>query len=185
MELSKLKGNIIGVISNEYNSLKLNDGLVKDIIGNKYLDALKIVNLDSSFTDKNFNSLSLKEKNIVLLASKLNEKVIILEDFSNGLIYKDLEFYKKLLKKISSYDKKIILISKDINLFMNLVDTFYCIDKDSIVYSTTDIFDHKLYDYISKPPIIEFREMAKDKGINLVKTLDFNDLLKDVYRAIK
>ncbi len=184
MELSKLLGNIIGIVSSDTLEI-FDDCLVKDLLQNKCFDALKMVNLDSSYAEAKISSLSLKEKNIISLASQLNNNIIILKDFSNGLIDKDLKFYQKLLKKISSYNKKIILISKDINLFINLVDHIYVLDNDNIIYETTNIFDLKLYNYISKPKIIEFVQMAKDKGIKIDYTTDFNDLLKAIYRSVQ
>ena len=108
MEL-ELKGNIIGVISSDFNESNFN-GKVKDIVLKKASDALKMVGLDESYLELDFEDLSQRNKSKVILASKLQDKEILLVNFSKGLTCKDIEFFKKLFKKIVSYGRKFILV---------------------------------------------------------------------------
>ena len=98
MEL-ELKGNIIGVISNDFSESNYS-GKVKNIVLKKASDALKMVGLDGSYLELDYEDLSLRNKSKVILASKLQDKEILLVNFSKGLTNKDIEFFKKLFKKI-------------------------------------------------------------------------------------
>ena len=98
MELEHLKGTIIGVISDDYKESLPLDLKVKDIITKKQNEALKMVGLKDDILDIQLKDLSISNQNRVVLASKLQEKVIILKDFSLGLTKKDIDFFKKLFK---------------------------------------------------------------------------------------
>ena len=183
MELSTLEGNIIGIITKDnlvhenYSNQK-----VKDLIIEKVNDSLKMVGLTPDCLAKDFGALASNDQNKVILASKLNNDVIILNDFTKGMIHKELIYFKNLLKKISTYHKKIILISNDLNFFLKLVDHIYVIENEKIVYETTDLTDKKLYEYVDQPNILKFVDLTQARGINLPYYLEFNDLLKAIYR---
>ena len=81
MELKTLDGSIIGVIKDDIKTEDLGNTLVKDIIKKRIEEALKMVNLEESIKDKCFNTLSSMEKNKVILASKLQDDVIILKNY--------------------------------------------------------------------------------------------------------
>lgn len=181
MELNKLNGNIIGIISNMKDS-KEYKGLVKDIITKKTNESLKMVGLDIDILEKEFNNLSINNKNKVILASKLHDNPIILYNFSLGLTKKEIEFYKLLFKKIINYGKKIILIDKNTYLFLNLVDNIYVIDKDQIIYNTNALYDKTLEKYISNYPLVNFILNSKEYGIKLNEYQEFDELLKAIYR---
>ncbi len=181
MELADLKGNIIGVIG-DFSEAISEDIKVADYLKVKPEEALKIVNLDPNILTKSFQELSSSEKNKVVLAHKLNEKVIILNDFTKGMYQKDCRFYHNLFKKISSYKRKIILVSHDINFFLGLVDHLYVIKEDKIIYETTDLCDRALYQYCDQPNILKFVDLARDKGVKIDYYFEFNDLLKAIYR---
>lgn len=180
MELKNLRGCIIGLVYDKYKEEKMT-GLVKDIVTKKTLASLKMVGLAESLVDEDISSLSRGEQNKVGLASKLLDDVIVLKDFSVGLTKKELTFYKRLFKKISSYNKKIILIDKNAELFIDLVDNIYVIDED-ILYETNDIYDAKLYDYIDKPFLVEFTMLSEDYGVKLNHYYELDELLKALYR---
>ena len=141
MEL-ELKGSIIGVISDDFKESDLS-GKVKDIVVKKASDALKMVGLDDLYLEKEYSELSWNIKNKIILASKLQDKEIMLVNFSKGLTNKDLDFFKKLFKKIVGYGRKIILVDKNSELFLNCVDNLYVINKE-IVLETNDIFNKDL-----------------------------------------
>lgn len=183
MELDKLTGTIIGVVkAPTFNNTNYLDKTVKELIGNKLTEALKIVNLPKEIASEQFRNLSINDQKKVILASKLNAKVIILEDFFQGMTFKEVHFYKNLLKKISTYQKKIILISNFVDDFFNFVDMVYVFKNDEIVFQTSDLKNEKLYAYVKRPPIIEFVYLTRQKGIKLDYYTEFNDLLKAIYR---
>ena len=176
----ELKGSIIGIVSNDYIEDELK-GTVKDIVLKKSSDALKMVGLDDSYLDKDFMDLSDRDKNKIILASKLQNKEIKLINFSKGLTNKDIDFFKKLFKKIVSYGRKIILVDKNSNMFMNCVDNLYVINKE-IILETDDLYNEELKKYIDVPSIVEFTHKSLENGIKLNHYNDLDDLLKAIYR---
>lgn len=181
MELEKLQGTIIGVISTEYQDDVL-DGLVKEILTHKPEDSLKMVGLSSEFLNKEFKDLSSRDKNKVILASKLQNKTIKLVNFSKGLTKKDIDFFKTLFKKIVEYGRRVILVDKNSYLFLNCVDNYYVINNGQVVYNTTDIFEPKLSEYIDVPGIVEFINITACKGIKINHYVELDELLKAIYR---
>ena len=181
MELEKLNGNIIGIC--EYRKSKLIDNrLVKDIIDIKPIDSLKMVKLNSNIMNIPFNELSIQEKKKVILASKLQDKVIILDNFMLYFNYEEQQYFKKLFKRICKYNKKIILIEPNYNYLLNLVDTIYL--KDKQINIITDFYDERLYKKINQPPIIEFITKMQKRGIKIANYTEFNELLKAIYRSV-
>lgn len=180
MELENLMGSIIGVISDDYQDEDLS-GKVETVVIKKTNDALKMVGLNDTYLGKNFEDLSERDKNKVRLASKLNEKVIILNNFSKGLTNKDIDYFKKLFKRIVSYGRKIILIDKNSELFLNCVDKLYVINND-LVAEFDSVFDEGLDEFIDVPKIVEFNQISQKKGVKLNEYKELDDLLKAIYR---
>ena len=183
MELSKLEGSIIGVITKDIKGHDdYKDVIVKDIIPKKITDSLKMVNLEENIQNKTFKELSSRDKNKIILASQLQNDIIILYDFTKGMLKKDLEYFKKLFKRIANYGKKIILVTKDANLFLGCVDKIYLIEDDKVVYQTDDCFDLAIYNNIDMPLMVEFIQDCYDLGIHLDAYTDINELIKAIYR---
>lgn len=180
MELENLIGSIIGVISDDYQDEDLS-GKVETVVIKKTNDALKMVGLNDTYLGKNFEDLSERDKNKVRLASKLNEKVIILNNFSKSLTNKDIDYFKKLFKRIVSYGRKIILIDKNSELFLNCVDKLYVINND-LVAEFDSVFDEGLDEFIDVPKIVEFNQISQKKGVKLNEYKELDDLLKAIYR---
>ena len=180
MEL-KLNGNIIGVVSNDFKEDNVT-GKVRDIVVKKSSDALKMVGLDDTYLDKDISELSLRDKNKIILASKLQDKEIMLINFSRGLTNKDIEFFKKLFKKIINYGRKIVLVDRNSNMFINCVDKIYVINNKKIVLEVNDIYDKGLEKYIEVPKIVEFTNKTLDYGVNINHYNELDDLLKAIYR---
>lgn len=183
MELEKIKGSIVGIISNEKPDFeKYNNQKVNEILTGQIDKSLKMVGLDAKIKEKNFQDLSSCEKNKIILASKLQDKTIILYDFSKGMIKKDLDYFKRLFKKLITYQKRIILYSNDLELFLNCVDNICLINNDKVIYETTDIFDPTIYLETNKPKIVEFIYKCEDLGIKLNEYRDINELIKAIFR---
>ena len=176
-ELLKLNFNILGVVTPKIDIPKYTDSLER-LINYRLQDTKKITLLDINTTD----NLSSKDISKLQLAIHINDQVIVLYDFSKGLNFKEIRYYKILFNKITkTYKRKIILVSKDINFLADMCDTYAIYDK-KIIYSTKDIFDNNLYNYIDMPHIVKFIKIANAKGANLNKTTDINELIKDIYR---
>ncbi len=182
MELGELKGNIVGIINNDYKNIDFGDKQIKDIITKKVSESLKMVKLDENILDKSFSDLSISNKNKVILASKLHDKEIVLYDFSLGLTKKDREYFKRLFKKISTYNRRIFLVDKNTELFLNLVDRIYIIVDGIVKYDTMDIFDKVLGLYCDLPKIVEFANKCEKMGIRLDHYTELDELLKAIYR---
>lgn len=182
MELNKLDGSIIGVVSKDYKRDDYAGKLVKDVVIKKAADALKMVGFTEDVLDLCFDNLSTGNQNRVILASHLQDNPIVLVNFSVGLTYKDIEFFKKLFKRIASYGRKIVLVDNNSNLFFNLVDKVYVINKESIEYETSNLFDKGLKSYIDLPKIVEFTCKCEEKGIKINHYRDADELLKAIYR---
>ena len=149
---------------------------IQNALKYKVEDTKRIVLLDNS------EVLSTKNVSKLQLGENLNNNVIVLYDFSKGLNEKELNYFRLLFKKItSSYNKKVILVSRDINFLASICDTF-AIYGDKMVYHTKDIFDDYLYTFIDMPSIVNFIKLAEKRGIKLAHTLDINELIKDIYR---
>lgn len=182
MELESLNGNIIGVVNSDYKNADLENKLVSDIILKKAAEALKMVKLDADVLNKSFSDLSIRDKNKVILASKLQDHVIILVNFSKGLLKKDIEYFKGLFKKIATYNRKIILIDNNAFLFLNCADKIYVIKNDKIVYETESLFDKNLEVYIDLPKIVDFVYKCENIGIRIDHYQEIDELLKAIYR---
>lgn len=182
MDLSHLEGNIIGVVSKNYKRDDFSNKLVKDIVLKKISDALKMVGFTTDVVNISFDELSTGNQNRVILASRLHDNPIVLVNFSVGLTFKDIEFFKKLFKRIATYGKKIVLVDNNSNLFFNLVDKVYVINEESILYETSDLFDKNLSKYLDLPKIVEFTSKCEEKGIKINHYKDKDELLKAIYR---
>ena len=178
----ELDGKIIGVISDDYKEEDYSGKRITDIITFKIDEALKMVRLNKEIKERLFDELSSRDKSKVILASHLHDKEIRLVNFSKGLIKKDLNYFSSLFKRITSYGRKIILIDKNMELYLNCVDHIYVIKNAEIVYATKNIFDRELSKYVDIPKIVEFILNSADNGIRLDYYKELDELLKAIYR---
>lgn len=174
---------IIGIISS-YNS-NFNVEIVNELKIKNQDKAFKMVGLSNDILDKNINELSLSEQFKLDLATKLDKDIIIIGNLSKNLIYKDIEYIKKLLIKLNNdYHKKIIVIDEDVNIFFNLVKYMYVIRNKEIIYSTDNFYSDELYKYCKMPKIIEFIKYVNKDKKRLNENTDIYELIKDVYRSL-
>lgn len=179
-ELKKINFKIMGVVTNNFIVPNYENIPLENLISYKIEETKKIVLLDINST----NNLSTKNNSKLQLARSINEKTILLYDFSKGLHNKEIAYYSRLFNKMATkYGKKIIVFSKDMNFLSTICDTFTVYDK-KIIYVTNDIFDDKLYNYVDMPNIVKFIKLANRKGAGLNHTLDLNELIKDIYRRL-
>lgn len=182
MELNNLTGTIIGIISDDFVKDNFENKKVKEIIVKKVNDSLKMVKLSPDILEETFQDLSIGDKNKVILASKLHDKEIVLVNFSQGLTQKEVNYFKILFKKISTYNRRIFLVDKKTNLFLNCVDRIYVINDGKIKYETVDIFDKILELYVDLPKIVEFSFKCEKVGVILDHYKELDELLKAIYR---
>lgn len=156
-------------------------------------DALKMVQLDDSYLDRNPFSLSSGEMRKVAIASVLafNPKVIILDEPTIGLDFESKENLVKILKMLKKrYHKTIVIATHDTDLLHRIADHIVVLEDGKIVLEGNkyEVFTHpNLENYgVKRPHIIEFEKMVWDKKqIKIGFRDDINDLMKDVYRYVK
>lgn len=155
-------------------------------------EALKLVGLNEEYLKRRTDSLNISEKKKVSLASILifNPSVIIIEEPSIFLNYRDNEKLIKLIKLLKDkYNKTIILISKDTNLSYKVSDEIILLNKGSIVYAGNKsiLEDEKVLNNINVdvPEIVKFINISNKFDANLTYTSNILDLIKEVYRNAK
>ena len=142
-----------------------------------------MVGLDATYYGKRLIDLSLNELWKIDLATKLNDKVIIVGNLSSTLNHKDILYMQKLFLKLNEdYGKKIVIIDNDVQVFFNLVKYIVVLENKEIIYETADFFAKELYLYTKMPGIIAFINYANNNGKKLLETLDIHELIKDIYR---
>lgn len=155
-------------------------------------EALKLVGLNEEYLKRRIDSLNISEKKKVSLASILifNPSVIIIEEPSIFLNYRDNEKLIKLIKLLKDkYNKTIILISKDTNLSYKVSDEIILLNKGAMVYAGNKsiLEDEKVLNNINVdvPEIVKFINISNKFDANLTYTSDILDLIKEVYRNAK
>ncbi len=155
----------------------------------RIVDSLSMVGLPSKYLKRKLKSLSNGEKFLIAFSGvlALNSKVIILDDPTCFLDYKNKNLLSKLLKIMKSkYKKTIIIMSNDMDFVYSVSDYVYIMAKSKIVLhgNKYDVFKNKkLEKYkVLKPNIIKFTSLVKEKtNINLPDRDNINDLIKDIY----
>lgn len=156
----------------------------------KYLkkskEYLEIVDEANELTSKRINDLSTTELKLVKLLKiiGLNPNIIVLNNFDLGFPPK----YKSKIKKLIEYanaEHKInfIIITNDI-VFLNKIVKHIIISKNRIIKYQGDILTAIKQNYLEKPPILEFIELANKKNANLEETLNNKELIKNIYRSV-
>lgn len=160
----------------------------------RVVDALKMVDLDESYLNRNPFGLSKGEQKKVSLAISLayNPKLILLDEPTLGLDDKGKRELIKLLRMMKlRYNKTIIMVCNDTDFMHKIVDYIYVVDSGEVAYKGDkyEIFGDneivKQFD-IRPPKIMEFSNIVKEKtGISLGYRDDIDDIAKDVYRRVK
>ena len=98
------------------------------------------------------------------------------------MLKKDIDYYKKLFKKITEYNRRIILVDKNPELFLDCVDNIYVIENDKIIYHTEDIYDVQLELYTDLPMLVKFTLQSLKLGVRIQHYKELDELLKAIYR---
>lgn len=197
MNVGYLKENPNEFLFNKIVKLELEFGLkyFKYKLNKKNIrisEALKLVGLNEEYLKRRIDSLNISEKKKVSLASILifNPSVIIIEEPSIFINYRDNEKLIKLIKLLKDkYNKTIILISKDTNLSYKVSDEIILLNKGSMVYAGNKsiLEDEKVLNNINVdvPEIVKFINISNKFDANLTYTSNILDLIKEVYRNAK
>ena len=162
-----------------------------DRIDLRAADALKLVGLDDSYLNLNPQNLTLIDAKKVALACALvyNPKIIILDEYTNGLTFGDKNELIRLLRILKNkYKKTIILLTKDTSIAYQISDYVYLLAKTKLVRdgSKKILTDVELLKFIELevPPIISFIDECNKNGHELNDYVNILDLIKAVYRDV-
>lgn len=159
----------------------------------RIIDSLFMLGMDESYLEKNPFNLSNGEKRMIAIASILvyNPKTIILDEPTVGLDNKNKRILLNLLRRLNvRYNKKIIIISHDIDMLYQLADNIIVMKDGNVlidgeknkVFSNIELLEKN---GISVPNIIKFENLVqKNKKVNLGSYDDVKDLIKAVYRNV-
>lgn len=150
---------------------------------------LELVGLNESYLYKKSLEVDLNVQKKVMLASVLaiEPKLLILNFIEHGLNIKEQKELKKLLINLKKNTNMIIIIiSNESNFYFDICDRLILFDNEKVLLDgTSDLFYKKNIDkIIDIPPIINFIKMAMSKKIELMKTSDIKELMKDIYRKV-
>ena len=174
--------------------LCLKNSNYKEETKEKRIDSvLKIVGLDKSVLNVNPSNLSSGERKMLSIAIMLitNPKILILNEPELYLDNYHKKSLIKLLRKIvKRYNKIVIIITSDVLFSYNVSDNYILLNKGEILKASNkkdliNISDDLEKASIKIPDIINFINSANKKGINLDKTYDVKELMKDIYRNVK
>ena len=193
----EIEGKTICIIDSNLKSAKINnkeiyilDTLPKKTKKEKVLEALKMVNLTEDYILKKSNDLSNSEYSKLLLARDLasGSKIIFLDYFEKGLCYKEREYFKKLIKKLTKEYKLTFLINtNDFSFCINLVDEYHIFRDGELlkIVSAHDVYKEKVYNYFNNHQLIDFVCMSRKHGHLQDDFYDINEVLKAIYRELK
>ncbi len=159
----------------------------------RILDSLKIVRLDVSYLNRNINDLSASEKKRVQFVVTLlsNPEVIIIEDFLNQIDLKTEKMMILLLKMMTEYyNKTIVLVTSDTNcLYQYSNHIIITKSQEVLVEGNTEelLQDVELLrkNNIEVPEIVEWTYLAKkSKNAKIDYHKDIRDLIKDIYKHV-
>ena len=163
----------------------------KDNYHLKYNNVLLMVGLDESYLSRVITSLSTSELKKVSLACVLfyNPQVLIVDYFEKGLNYKDIEYFKKLFKKLKiKYNRNIIICSDNISNYLDILDEYVIFNNGVLEVKGTnkELYNNVIYKYIEEPHIIKFINLVrKKKGVELDNYIDIKELIKAIYRDVE
>lgn len=198
-ELMLVRKNIF-YLQQDFSSQLFNINVLEDIkYGlpnldlNKLYELLKYFNLNGEILNKSYFELSEGEiKKILIIIMLISDnKIILLDDPTNGLDQKSVASLIKLLKKEKRNGKTIIITSQDSEFLLNVSDKIILIENGNLIEMDNKYEFFGNEELINKsdlemPNVLKFREkVLNKKNIKLVYRDNINDLIKDIYRSAK
>ena len=157
-------------------------------------NALKMVELDDSYLERDPFSLSNGEKRKVAIASILvyNPKIILFDEPTVGLDSNSVASFIKLIRLLKHrYHKTIVIATHDVDFLHQVADEVFVLNRGKIVLagSKYDVFSDeiKLRKYgVLSPQLMKFTNTVyKRTKIKLGYRDDITDLVKDIYRHVQ
>lgn len=153
---------------------------------NKRIDYIfKYLELDTKILKTKIKELPKTDFKFILLAKLLlnNKSIIIFDYFDAGLSYNDKKRFIRIVRTLKHDGKTILIISKDLVLLNQIVDSISVVKDEKIVYNgkMIDLINLNL---VADEEIIKFIKLANKKNARLDMTLDSKELLKDIYRSV-
>ena len=197
------KNNIIvvdNILNNNYKNinelfLKIIDEyrLYPKDINKKIKDALKIVGLKEEILNLGINDISSSERKILELsiALLLNRDIIVLVEPFDKLDLNNRKRIKIILEKlVEKYNKKVVIISNDIEVLFRYTNNLIIIKNNKLViegdtFKVLTNVDLLKKHHIDIPEIIEVAYLAKkNKNIKIDYYKDVRDIIKDIYKHV-
>ena len=199
--LKKFSGEIVAIVGSvelsdfaEYkilpsqNIARVEDYFLKFSTKEKLLKALQVVELNDAICNKDFKNLNIGDINKLAIVESLltKESLFIFENINKGLNHRECENIKRVLKKLNEHQKTIVVVTNDVDFLFNLTKHVLVVDKNNVVkpFNPINWFDSDVYNYISKPPIIDFIEYCRSRKIKIENALETKELLKSIYRSV-
>ncbi len=178
-------------IANEYPDVTVKKYVLdtKRCSSKRFLDSLKMVNLDSSIGSKQINELASSDQLKLELAMALidNREQLNFYYFDAFFNEKELLFFKQLLiKLVKHYHKTIVLFDSNLDFLLNLVDNLVILTKENTIrtFGKEDLFSQELELYFDLPPIMEFTKYINTTKKNIGNYTELKELLKAIYRSV-
>lgn len=153
----------------------------------KLVKALPVLDIKENVLSLKMSELSNSLKNKLAVVESLISKdnIFVFDNVNKSLTYRELENIKRILKKLAEHNKKIIIISNDVEFLFGLTKVVYAINNQEIIdLSPINWFNKEVYSYVSKPPIIEFVMNCKERNIKIENCYETKELLKAIYRSV-
>ncbi len=154
-------------------------------------DALKLVGLDESYLKLDPQILNLVDAKRLALACVLvyNPSIIILDEFTNGLSYKDKNELARMLRFIkNNYNKTIILLTKDTSFAHQISDEVFLLHLTRLIAKGDRelLRDAEVLTSIGLevPPIVSFVDACHKKNHDINYYTNIQDLIKGVYNDV-
>ena len=171
----------------KYNKLQIRDPDKKE------RDSLKIVNLPSSYLERELFTLSSSEKKLVQIAMSLlsNPEIIVFDEpFLNLDLHQEKKFYMLITRLKEQYHKTIVLATNNSNLLYKYTTDMLFLKKHRVFFygPTSDVYLRVSYLTKNKfevPDIVNFTYKAKKKyQVKIDYHKDIRDIIKDIYKHI-
>ena len=157
----------------------------------RVIDSLKLVGLSEDILETDPLSLDLVRAKKLALACTLiyNPKVIILDEFTNGMpSYEKKELVRLIRILKNKYNKTIILLTKDTSFAYEITDYVYLMYLTRLVaFGKREILeDSELLKNLKLevPKIVSFVDACNKKGHDINHYNNILDLIKGVYRDV-
>jgi len=154
--------------------------------------SLKLVGLDNELLDKKISKLSYIEAKKISLVSALihNPRIIIIEDYTDGMVDHDKKEFARLIRVLKNkYKKIIIFLTKDTTFCYTTSDIIYLLDDKKIIQkgNKSILKNTNLLNKLGLeiPPIINFINECKKNNHELDEYNNILDLIKSIYREVK